>query len=187
MCEYRSPRTTFSCSYPARTESLFFSVAVPTFGQDEFYLSPTFRVFPQPFTKKSSPNIEERSRLAKSANAMMNETLSEMLLAAEVAQWLRVRPSTIYSWAATGHIPSVRLNGTVRFIRTDIQRWIDACSKDQVESHPSSTRPIVPLKPSVHLTRDDPTSRCTSNSTFRGWTIITGKLLTKLSTPDICS
>ena len=78
---------------------------------------------------------------------MMNENRSEMLLAAEVAQWLRVRPNTIYAWAATGHIPSVRLNGTVRFIRTDIQRWIDDCSKGRTESHPSPTRPIVPLKP----------------------------------------
>jgi len=77
----------------------------------------------------------------------MNETLSEMLLAAEVAQWLRVRPSTIYAWAATGHIPSVRLNGTVRFIRADIQRWVDACSKDRIEAHPSPARPIVPRNP----------------------------------------
>ena len=86
-------------------------------------------------------------RTGKIGRPMMNETLSEMLLATEVAQWLRVRPNTIYAWAATGHIPSVRLNGTVRFIRADIQRWVDACSKDHIESYPSPTRPIVPLKP----------------------------------------
>ena len=75
---------------------------------------------------------------------MTDETGSEgFLIAAEVAGWLRVRRSTIYSWAATGQIPSVRLNGIIRFIRADIESWIKDHSKDLADPNPPMFRPIV--------------------------------------------
>ena len=77
----------------------------------------------------------------------MSETPSELLIAAEVACWLRIRCSTVYGWAASGKIPSVKLNGTVRFIRTDIERWLNDRSNGPADSHPSPTQPIVPPKP----------------------------------------
>src|SRR5690349_13895356 len=78
---------------------------------------------------------------------MMSETHPELLIATEVARWLRVRCSTVYAWAATGKLPSVRLNGAVRFVRADIQRWLNDCSNGAADSYPSSTHPIVLPKP----------------------------------------
>ena len=77
----------------------------------------------------------------------MSEPPTELLIAVEVARWLRVRPGTIYSWAATGKIPSVKMNGTVRFIRADIQRWLHDRSKSPADPRSSMTHPIVPPKP----------------------------------------
>ena len=76
----------------------------------------------------------------------MSETPAELLVAAEVARWLRIRCSTIYAWAATGKIPSVRLNGAVRFVRADIQLWLDKCSTGSANTQPSTTHPIVTHK-----------------------------------------
>lgn len=101
-------------------------------------------------TGRSSPNIGGFAPLAKSSlENMMRETPSELLTPAEMARWLRIRPSTVYSWAATGKIPSVRLNGTVRFVRTDIQRWLNDCSNCLADSHPSIPRPIIPSTPTA--------------------------------------
>jgi excisionase family DNA binding protein len=78
---------------------------------------------------------------------MSNETSLEILIATEVARWLRVRPSTIYVWAATGKIPSVKMNGAIRFVRADLKRWIHDRSRMTPDSAPSQTQPILPSKP----------------------------------------
>ena len=77
---------------------------------------------------------------------MTNETQPELLIATELAQWLRVRCSTIYAWAAAGKIPSVKLNGSVRFLRAEIQRWLNDRSNSPAYPPPSTTRAIVPPK-----------------------------------------
>lgn len=77
----------------------------------------------------------------------MSEIPSDLLIAAEVARWLRIRGSTVYAWAATQKIPSVKLNGSVRFIRADIQRWLNDSSNGPAALAPVVTRPIVPPKP----------------------------------------
>jgi excisionase family DNA binding protein len=102
---------------------------------------------------------------------MMREIPSELLLATEVAQWLRVRPSTLYAWAASGKIPSAKLNGTVRFVRTDIQRWLNDRSSDLAISRPSMPHPIIPPTPTAvsHQTIKDAGARA-----IRG---VTGKPL----------
>jgi excisionase family DNA binding protein len=79
----------------------------------------------------------------------MREIPSELLTPAEMARWLRIRPSTVYAWAATRKIPSVRLNGTVRFVRTDIQRWLNDCSICLADSHTSIPHPMVPPTPTA--------------------------------------
>jgi excisionase family DNA binding protein len=78
---------------------------------------------------------------------MVRNTALELLIAAEVAQWLRISRSTTYGWAAAEKIPSVKLNGAVRFIRADIERWLNDSSNGFANSHPPTTRPIVPPKP----------------------------------------
>jgi excisionase family DNA binding protein len=78
---------------------------------------------------------------------MIRDPSLELLIATEVAQWLRIRRSTTYAWAAAGKIPSVKLNGAVRFIRADIERWLNDSLNGSASSHPATTRPIVPPKP----------------------------------------
>ena len=71
----------------------------------------------------------------------------ELLIATEVAQWLRIKRSTTYAWASAKKIPSITLNGAVRFIRADIERWLNNSSNDFASSQPTRTRSIVPTKP----------------------------------------
>jgi excisionase family DNA binding protein len=74
----------------------------------------------------------------------MPELPSELLIAAEVGLWLRIKRSTAYAWAATGKIPSVRLNGAIRFVRADLERWIQERSRMVPELAPFQTRSILP-------------------------------------------
>ncbi len=50
----------------------------------------------------------------------------------EVSAWLKVRPPTLYSWAAAGKLPCYRLNGLIRFAREDIEQWLTTCRDRQV-------------------------------------------------------
>ena len=94
-------------------------------------------------TSSPSPNIVKLpSRSKSSYRNMTNETRSEILIATEIALWLRMKGSTIYAWAAAGKIPSVKLNGAIRFVRSDIERWIHDRSCMPADLSPM-TRPIV--------------------------------------------
>lgn len=42
----------------------------------------------------------------------------------EVAVYLAVKPKTIYSWASERRIPTVKLNGLLRFRREEIEAWV---------------------------------------------------------------
>lgn len=51
--------------------------------------------------------------------------LSEPLLsAAEVAELLGVRPSSVYEYARTRQLPHVRIGRHVRFVRSDLESWL---------------------------------------------------------------
>jgi excisionase family DNA binding protein len=77
----------------------------------------------------------------------MSENASDFLTATEVAKWLCLKRSTIYVWAAKGRIPSLKLNGSVRFIRGDIQRWINDHVNRPADTCPSKGRSLVPHPP----------------------------------------
>jgi excisionase family DNA binding protein len=95
----------------------------------------------------SSPNIVEHPKLPKwSFNTMMDDTSPEILIAVEIARCLRIKPSTVYTWAAAGLIPCVRINGSVRFLRTDIERWIKDHSSVPADSRASTVQSILPSK-----------------------------------------
>jgi len=42
----------------------------------------------------------------------------------EVAAFLQVKPSTLYSWVNSGSIPHFRLNGVIRFDLDELKRWV---------------------------------------------------------------
>ena len=50
----------------------------------------------------------------------------DILIAPELAQWLRIGLSTTYEWAKTGKIPCIKLHGLLRFLRKDIEEWLTA-------------------------------------------------------------
>lgn len=49
----------------------------------------------------------------------------EILTLEEVAQYLRLKPQTIYKWAQERRIPAVKLGKEWRFRRSILDRWID--------------------------------------------------------------
>jgi excisionase family DNA binding protein len=71
-------------------------------------------------------NIVDNSSLKK--NIVTTKELSEML---------KINPKTLYQWAALGQIPSMKLNGALRFDIEDIMQWIRSCKKDQLPGYNS--------------------------------------------------
>jgi excisionase family DNA binding protein len=52
---------------------------------------------------------------------------SQPLLRPEaVARFLACSPKTVYAWAASGLLPSIRLGRLVRFRPADVQRFVEA-------------------------------------------------------------
>ena len=49
----------------------------------------------------------------------------EILTLEEVAQYLRLKPQTIYKWAQEKRIPAVKLGKEWRFRRSILDRWLD--------------------------------------------------------------
>ena len=59
---------------------------------------------------------------------------AEPLLRPEaVAQLLACSPKTVYAWAASGLLPSVRLGRLVRFRPADIRRFIEVHAREREE------------------------------------------------------
>jgi excisionase family DNA binding protein len=50
----------------------------------------------------------------------------EILTIKEVAEYLKVRPSTIYSWVEHGRIPYNKIGRIIRFRKSEIDRWFDS-------------------------------------------------------------
>jgi len=48
----------------------------------------------------------------------------ELLNAAQVAEWLSVKESTIRKWVHYGYIPHVKLGRCMRFQESEIERWL---------------------------------------------------------------
>lgn len=53
----------------------------------------------------------------------------------EVAEIVRVKPSTIYQWAELGLIPCCKLNGSLRFSKAEIYKWIGENTKMPAEGY----------------------------------------------------
>jgi len=53
---------------------------------------------------------------------MVEDTL---LNVKQVAQYLQLKESTIYSWAQDRKIPAIKIGRTWRFRRTDLDAWLE--------------------------------------------------------------
>jgi excisionase family DNA binding protein len=58
----------------------------------------------------------------------------------ELSEYLHIKRSTLYAWAAQGKIPSVKIHGLLRFRQKSIDEWVH--SFEPV----ASPRPFRPLR-----------------------------------------
>jgi excisionase family DNA binding protein len=63
----------------------------------------------------------------------------KLLTVKETAEILRIKPSTIYSWAASSQIPCFKINGLLRFSEDDIIKWVSNCKKTLPERYNNGT------------------------------------------------
>ncbi|MDP1768379.1 MAG: helix-turn-helix domain-containing protein [Nitrospirota bacterium] len=54
-----------------------------------------------------------------------------LLTIKDLAEQLRIKPATLYAWAAQGKIPCRKIHGLVRFDQQDIDRWLSSFSPPQ--------------------------------------------------------
>ena len=67
-----------------------------------------------------------------------------------LSEYIGIKPKTLYSWAALGKIPSMKIHGVLRFDREEIDSWLMSFKKE-VQQLPSSSkgngrRPYPPEK-----------------------------------------
>ena len=43
----------------------------------------------------------------------------------QVADYLQLKESTIYSWAQDGKVPAIKIGRTWRFRRSDLDQWLE--------------------------------------------------------------
>ena len=53
-------------------------------------------------------------------------TLS-LLTVKDLATRLQVKDKTVYAWVSHGKIPSVKINGVIRFDAIEIEQWLQHC------------------------------------------------------------
>jgi excisionase family DNA binding protein len=69
-------------------------------------------------------------------------TLMALLTIHDVAQWLTVKPSTLYAWIAQGKMPALKIHGVIRFRREDIEAWLAKCQLEPpTPARPADRRP----------------------------------------------
>ena len=51
-----------------------------------------------------------------------------LLTIKDLAEQLRIKPGTLYAWAAHGKIPCRKIHGLIRFDQDDIDRWLSSFS-----------------------------------------------------------
>jgi excisionase family DNA binding protein len=62
---------------------------------------------------------------AKAANMAVKEDANELLTAKEVEELLRIDVKTVYSYVQRGILPYVKIQSNVRFLRSEILKWME--------------------------------------------------------------
>ena len=58
---------------------------------------------------------------------MTTSLLRVLLTVKDLATRLQVKDKTVYAWVSQGKIPSVKINGVLRFDATEIEQWLQEC------------------------------------------------------------
>ena len=53
----------------------------------------------------------------------------ELMNTPQVAEWLHVKESTIRKWVHQGYIPHVKIGRCVRFMESEIEKWLQERAK----------------------------------------------------------
>ena len=56
----------------------------------------------------------------------------------DLAERLRIKPSTLYAWVAQGKIPHLKIHRLIRFESAEIDRWVQSFHKEALP--PASIR-----------------------------------------------
>jgi excisionase family DNA binding protein len=59
-----------------------------------------------------------------------NRMDKEFLTISELSKYLKIKPSTLYSWVKAEEIPHYRLHKIVRFKKEDIDAWIEGHKRE---------------------------------------------------------
>jgi excisionase family DNA binding protein len=54
-----------------------------------------------------------------------------LLTIKDLAEQLRMKPSTLYAWVSQNKIPCIRIHGLIRFRSEDIEGWLSGFAKDR--------------------------------------------------------
>jgi len=54
----------------------------------------------------------------------MNQEKPEIMTVEDVAEYLRIKTSTVYEWASNGKLPGVKVGRLWRFERSEIEKWV---------------------------------------------------------------
>ncbi len=71
---------------------------------------------------------------------MKPDAFQRLMTVEEIAEYLQVKPSTIYQWTHTGFIPHVKLGNRVRFRLSQVDRWVE---KKAVEGRMKNNRIVI--------------------------------------------
>ncbi|MBI4167174.1 MAG: helix-turn-helix domain-containing protein [Acidobacteria bacterium] len=63
-------------------------------------------------------------KLSESPANLRRCAVEKLLTVSEVADLLKVKPSTIYTWARQDRIPHIRIGRLVRFVLSQIEEFI---------------------------------------------------------------
>lgn len=69
--------------------------------------------------------------------------MENLLTAKELAEMLKVSPSTVYLWASEGAIPCIVLKqgnrkNSIRFRKSSVEFWLKKCEKNPVKRVPNA-------------------------------------------------
>ncbi len=65
-----------------------------------------------------------------------------LLTIKDLSNWLNIKPSTLYLWAAQGKIPCQKIHGLIRFDREKVVGWLESFDRKPPRLVPSFSRPI---------------------------------------------
>lgn len=84
--------------------------------------------------------------LQKQLDAFTLPTVSGMMTAREVADFLGLHENWVYDQAASGRLPSYKIGGTRRFRREELEEWLAAQREPERPTPEKRRRPERPRR-----------------------------------------